>query len=78
MKNIIRLFAAFSIAVFLMTACNKKMLPLNDCVEKTVNPDCICTKIYKPVCGCNGKTYGNECEARCHNITQFTDGECPK
>lgn len=78
MKKPIRIFAAFTVITFLMAACCKKIISTSDCVEKTVSPDCICTKIYKPVCGCNGKTYGNACEARCHNITKFTEGECPK
>jgi hypothetical protein len=46
------------------------------CVEK-VNPDCMCTMQYDPVCGCNNKTYGNACEAECHGIKEYTKGECP-
>ncbi|CAG7733868.1 unnamed protein product [Allacma fusca] len=26
---------------------------------------CMCTYDYKPVCGTNGRTYGNLCEFRC-------------
>jgi hypothetical protein len=45
------------------------------CVE---NPkeNCVCTREYAPVCGCNNKTYGNACEAECNGITQYVKGEC--
>lgn len=46
-----------------------------DCSEK-LKDDCVCTRQYDPVCGCNDKTYGNSCEAGCAGISDFTQGAC--
>jgi len=32
--------------------------------------------IYQPVCGCNGKTYGNDCERKRDKAQLDHPGEC--
>jgi len=49
--------------------------PQANCVEE-IQEDCFCTQEYRPVCGCNFKTYANSCIARCSGIDEYRMGPC--
>jgi hypothetical protein len=36
----------------------------------------LCPTIVLPVCGCDGKTYNNDCERQRHKVSKLHDGKC--
>lgn len=58
-----------------LAACEKNG-PARDCIDPSRITNNACTLQYDPVCGCNGVTYGNECEADRAGVTSWTRGAC--
>ncbi len=52
-------------------ACQK-----NECNPSSESDGRACITLYDPVCGCDGVTYGNECEAAAFNIIDWEKGKC--
>jgi PKD repeat protein len=62
------------------TRCQELTVAEPACVNPVmVNASTLCpgqSSLYSPVCGCNGVTYGNECEAISAGISTWWAGDC--
>ena len=53
-----------------------RMCNVKDAAGKCIRVPTACTRIFKPVCGCDKKTYGNNCDRQAAKAQLDHNGKC--
>lgn len=66
------MFVVFAV----LLSCDDDPDTSTDCVDPSKITNGPCPEVLIPVCGCNGTTYGNSCEAEAAGVQSWIPGKC--